>query len=501
MNRGDGESSNGTGRLKSARSFFKRVREIDSLKEDLVLKKIHAILKGPPVYLVGGAVRNSLLSKPITPDYDFAAEGDIKALSAMAAKGLGGTSFVLDEETSTYRVAVKKKGRAAAYAVDIAPVKNGDIICDLRMRDFTVNAMAVRLKDLFEAFEPLLLDPAGGVEDVERRALRCVSTGVFDDDPLRCLRAFRLSQQYGLEVDEETLNLIKEKSVLLASISAERIRDEIISIFSSQAASKTIERLYSAGVVKIILPEASGWADVEGYNLLGHSLKTLDEAEKLLASIYSGGFPGAGMLKRHFEAPIGPVKKKSLFKAAAFFHDTGKPLTISREEGRLRFIGHDFEGSRLVMEILRRLKFSNRFAGEVSNLVKNHHRVFMLAQLKDRTPRARGHFFRASGGSSGVDLLCLSLADARATRGGEDEELYRLVIEMLDFYFGVYTRKKQRPILNGKEIMDIFKVPEGPVVGEIISKISEGVERGAVRNKREALEYVKAWLKADRGRG
>ncbi|MBI5344963.1 MAG: hypothetical protein HZB83_06460, partial [Deltaproteobacteria bacterium] len=96
---------------------------------------------------------------------------------------------------------------------------------------------------------------------------------------------------------------------------------------------------------------------------------------------------------------------------------------------------------------------------------------------------------------SGVDLLCLSLVDARATRGKEDEGLLRLVIGMLGFYYQSYAKKRPKPLLNGNELRMVFGVPEGRTVGAIINKISLGIEAGEIRNKKDAVIYVRRWLR------
>lgn len=463
----------------------------NALENDPVLKLVFALPGGADVYLVGGVLRNLLLSKPLAPDYDFVLEGDIKGFSEKAAERSGGTPFLLDEETSSYRVVVNGKD----LVLDFSSIKCGGITEDLGKRDFTVNALAARLGDIFSGKEGFLIDPCGGKDDAERKILRAVSGRSFDEDPLRCLRAVRISQQYGLEIEASTLALVGEKSALLQMTSAERVRDELFLIFASKGTPEALSILYSTGIIKTVLPEISGWEDIGNYDLLRHSLKTLEEAERLIDDVCRGSFPVyARELKERFEAPNGAARNYIIFKLGAFFHDFGKQYTASREEGRLRFIGHDFEGSGRIKEPLERLKFSKKAIGELSNLIKNHHRVFMLAALKERTYRAKAHLIRASGEAAALDLLCLALADARATRGGEDPELYEIVKEMIGFYFETYLKKKPRPLLSGDEVMRVFKVPEGPLVGEALKAVSDGIERGEIKTKKEARERIRKWL-------
>lgn len=486
------DKETGTGRTDSARSFFKGFKGLERLREDLIIKEVYSA-GGPQVYLVGGVLRNLALSVPAVPDYDFVVKGDPRELSEKMAARLSGASFILDKETSAYRVVAG--GTENGYTLDLSPMKGQEIVFDLLKRDFTVNAMAVDLSALFGKGEPFLIDPCNGVADAEARLLRTVSDGVFADDPLRMLRALRLSRQYGLTVSDDTRTLVKENAGLISGVSAERTREELVLLFLCRGAAGGISSLYATGLAGVIFPEIVNWADVDGYDLLTHSLKTLEEAERLLDGISGQSFPAVWeRLKELFNGSTGSVPNRAFFKLVAFFHDFGKPYAISREGGRLRFIGHDSKGAEAVKEVFTRLKFSGKAAREAASLVKNHHRAFMLASLENPTDRTRAHFFRAAGGEPGILLLCLALADARATRGGEDPELYKLCLEMMRFYYDVYLRKKPRPLLSGAEIMEIFKVEEGPIVGGIIQEMNRGVESGAVKTRKDAVRHIKKWL-------
>jgi tRNA nucleotidyltransferase/poly(A) polymerase len=121
-------------------------------------------------------MRNVALGEPLPFDYDLAIDGD-------------------------------------SYTIDAAPFKGGDIITDLANRDFTVNALAVKVDELFVHKEPVIVDPFGGMKDVEAKLLRVVYDQAFDDDPLRVLRAVRISQQYGLKITEETEDLVEKKAL------------------------------------------------------------------------------------------------------------------------------------------------------------------------------------------------------------------------------------------------------------------------------------------------
>ncbi|MBI5559749.1 MAG: HD domain-containing protein [Deltaproteobacteria bacterium] len=459
------------------------------LRGDRIVREVYSLSNGlkAPVYMVGGALRNIFLKKEPGRDYDFSLLGDVRGFSQGLSKALGGSFFLLDEESPTWRIVIKKGPIAT---IDISLLKDGDVLRDLGKRDFTVNAIALSIPDLFGKEIPGLIDPHRGLRDIEEMVLRAVSPRVFDEDPLRLLRAIRLSQQYAFRIEESTGALIKEKGALLSESAAERIRDEVALIFSHPGSWGSIEKLFQAGILGVIFPELKGWGSLAGYDLLGHSLNTLREAEVILS-----GRPLHAGLKGHFEGMTGGIGREAVFKIGAFLHDIGKPAAMKFEEGVLGFIGHEVEGEAAVKRVLKRLKMSRKAVKAVATLVRNHHRIFTLAGLPKPSLRARSHFFNSAGGELGCDLLLIGLSDARATGGGEDERLLRVVLDMLGFYFDVYSKRKPKPLLSGDEIKHVFGVDEGPAVGEIMREISEGVEEGAVRTKKDAVAYVRRHLK------
>ena len=464
-----------------------------SLKEDFMVRTLHRLTEeeGIRVYLVGGVLRDAALRGRWTKDYDVVTEDGSERVAMWIASKFGAKGFLMDPERDIWRV-VKKRG-SPQFTIDIAPIDGATIEEDLRKRDFTINSLAVDIERLYCSPTLSVFDPAGGIEDLRLRRLRLTSPDGFKRDPLRLLRALRLCQLHHLRLERTTRRLIKEQAPLIKGVAPERIKEELLIIFSHPDTARTIKELFRLNLVEYILPELNSWRQCRGYDILSHSLKTLEEAEGVLEDRLMREFPS---LKEHFsgELPSG-VTRGAVFKLAALLHDCGKPATMKVERGELKFWGHDVEGERLSKNILKRIRVGRKTSNIVSTIVRNHHRLFTLVQLENPTDRAKNHFFNALGGELGLDLLCLGIADARATRGGEDPELYAFVKEMLRFYFEVYTRERPEPILDGHEIMEIFGVEQGPMVGRIKRKIEEGVEKGIVRDKESAIEYVREWLK------
>lgn len=465
------------------------------LKKDPILKAIFdaANISGVKPYLVGGIVRNLILRRPFGLDYDVVLNSNIKEIANIIAKKLKGNPFLLDKESGAYRVAIKQE--SGILNIDISPYNGRNISEDLSDRDFTINAMAVDIISLFTQKKTSLVDIFNGRADAKNKIIRMIKPKTFDDDPLRLLRALRLSAQYGLIIDKETERCIKEKAGLLTKSSWERIRDEFFLILASCKSAHYVGRLQELSLLREIIPEIGEWEDLAGYNLLNHAFKTLEQGENLYNELNEFAPEVAGHIEKYFQTQIGSAYRNGLFKLALFIHDAGKPATMKQENGRMRFIGHEAEGEIIAKRMARRLKLSRGAILFVSRLVRNHHRVFNLASLEKVTERSMAHLFRATGGEDGIALVLLALADARATRNGDDPELAAFVRKLIDFYYKTYAVSKPRPILNGNEVMKIFGVSEGVMVGRILRKLAEAEGNGIIKNKRDAVGFVKEWMK------
>jgi tRNA nucleotidyltransferase/poly(A) polymerase len=190
------------------------------------------ILAGEQAWVVGGAIRDELLGRPVL-DLDVVCAEPERAARALYARGADGV-FPLSEQFGAWRVVLDR-----SRTVDFAPLQGGSIEADLGRRDFTVNAIA----------EPLAggatVDPFGGREDVERRTLRPVAATAFDDDPLRLLRAVRLEDELGFRLLPEAEELVRAKAPLVTRAAGERILDEL-----RRLSADGFERLAELGLLE-----------------------------------------------------------------------------------------------------------------------------------------------------------------------------------------------------------------------------------------------------------
>jgi Poly A polymerase head domain len=202
------------------------------------------VLEGEEAWVVGGAVRDELLGREVI-DFDIACADPRRAARAFA-RGSGGSPFPLSERHGAWRVALDGE-----RTVDFTPLGKG-IEQDLASRDFTINAIAVPL----QGGDPL--DPHGGLTDLEARRLRAVSPSIFDDDPLRLLRAVRLEEELDVELDPETEALVREHAALVTEPAGERILAEL-----ERLRPRGFFRLHELGLLEPLGGSLEGLARVE----------------------------------------------------------------------------------------------------------------------------------------------------------------------------------------------------------------------------------------------
>ncbi|MFQ5867547.1 MAG: CCA tRNA nucleotidyltransferase [bacterium] len=480
------------------------------------------------VFLVGGFLRDLLLGKK-TKDFDLVPEGDAEKFARSFATEVGGSFVLLDEKNRIYRVVKQKiserKGKQI-FNLDFSQMRGRKIEKDLLLRDFTIDAMAVRLDwiegnlEIFRRVKllPKVVDPSGGLADLKKEVIRKISPKIFDDDPLRLLRGYRLAATLEFAIERETENEIRKKVDLIRNVAKERVRDELFKILSTPRSYLYFRRLHTVGLLSRIIPEIETMKDKpENYyhreGLWGHSLETLKSLEEILSNLVKL-FPGISrkIIANLDEKIFGEVERKTLLKWAAIFHDIGKPKTVRREHGRVRFFGHEEAGTSLVIEIMEGLKFSNKAIKIVERMVVHHMRPGNLSEAPHLTDRAIHRFFRDLS-QEGVATLLLSLADRYSYRKilpDRDIELVseisqksinkheKTVRKMLRRYYYHKERILPKSLVRGDEIMESFNLPQGPLIGKLLRRLGEAQAGGKLKNREEALQFLKEILEEEK---
>jgi poly(A) polymerase len=458
-----------------------------------IAKKSHQEL-----YLVGGVLRDLHLKGSISEDIDFLVERDVESIARQFALAYDGNSFCLDDDRGNYRAIIHDNG--TYHTADFAPLLENQIVTDLKNRDFTINAIALRVGDIFEHEAPPFIDPTGGIDDLARKSIRMCSLHAFEDDPVRLLRAVRFAQQCRCTIEPGTERLIREAKERLPTCSWERIRNEFFLILNQPGAYDALKQLDNLGLLSILLPEIDGMRGVDqgshhAYTLFEHALRTVAYMEMILLDP-ERFFPRHRGVLQHFfaQAVEGAIPGRALAMFIALLHDIGKPSTCIKHDGEIHFYGHEGVGMKIACQIAARFKLAKKTETILKKAIQHHMRPLQLQLLQRVTDRARYRLIRDLDGAI-LYILILALADAMATREVDAVDpksipLYPVIADLLEFYCSDRPDKGEIALLSGKEIMEILQLKPGKKVGAIIEEIREAERQGLISTKEEALALV-----------
>lgn len=451
---------------------------------------------GFEAYIVGGCVRDLLLGKE-PKDWDITTNAkpeeiqEIFSFFANATEdkpatfyenrfGTVGVKTGSEEESlkvievTTFRVEAKYTDKRHPDEVKFAEKLEED----LKRRDFTVNAMALKLetgniknetKELkkegfkFQVPSFMVIDLFNGQEDLENKIIRAVGDANerFNEDALRMLRAIRFAVALGFNIEEGTFKAIQKNAGWLEAIAKERVRDELEKIIMSPAPEKGIELLREAGLLKYIIPELENGIKVTQdrhhiYNVYEHNLMSLKFA--------------------------GQKKYNLVVRLAALLHDIGKPRTKVIREGIATFYNHEVASAKMAIRILDRLRFPRQVIERVANLIRYHMFVYDVGVV---TAAAVRRLLVKVGPENVEDLIAVRVAD-RLGSGVPKAQPYRL----RHFQYMV-ERVQYDPIsvkmlkINGNDLMEILAIQPGPIIGGILEVLlAEVVEDPKLNDKK-----------------
>ena len=427
---------------------------------------------GHEIYLVGGSLRDALLGRPPS-DLDFATSArpdEIREVVddwADAVYGVGeqfGTVGVRkgDElhEITTFRDEIyRQESRKPEVSF------SDNIETDLSRRDFTVNAMALRLPD------PELIDPFGGLTHLAERRLRTpLSPEVsFTDDPLRMLRLFRFVSEIGFIPDEETMSAVSELSDRLVIVSAERIRDELSKLIVGENVTDALWGLIQTDLADQFLPELT---------MLKMEQDPVQRHKDVLA---------------HTIAVIEKTEPRLVIRLAALLHDIGKPATREFGPGGVTFHHHEVVGARMARERLRALRFESRIVDDVSQLVFLHLRPHTYKMGWSDSAVRR---YVRDAGPLLDDLNQLVRCDVTTANAGRALKIQRRIDDLERSIADLEEREELasiRPPINGHAVMKHLGIAPGPVVGEIMDMLLEYRLDEGPYSEEEALKLVDEW--------
>jgi len=483
--------------------------------------------QGVNAWLVGGASRD-LARGAVPADLDLAVDGDGLALARALADNLGGAFVTLDDERSTGRVVIPARADAPSLTVDIARLRAPDIEGDLRLRDFTVNALAIPLSAVSSPASRLpppasWIDPTGGLADLRAGVLRACGPTSMTDDPLRTLRAGRLGAALELRAAPELAAQIRAAAAGLANVAAERVRDELLKLLDCSVSVPWLRYLDECGVLTTVLPELEPSRDcaqprIHFLPVLAHMLETVASLEWLLHGLGAGwlaaevdvALPVAVRINPDLprelpyaeryrtllgELHAGGRRRVALLKLATLIHDNAKPQTKEiHSDGKVSFYGHQEIGADVAAEIARRLRLSRQDSSYVALVVREHMRPGQLRAGEVITARALVRFFRDLG-DAGPDVLLHELADHMAARGPHLQPDYwrehlTWIGVMLDAYWG-QPEERRVPLLRGNDLIAELGLVPGPQIGALLRAIGEAHAVGEISRREEAIALAR----------
>ncbi|MBL7832698.1 MAG: HD domain-containing protein [Cyclobacteriaceae bacterium] len=435
---------------------------------------------GVQAFVVGGYVRDLLLTRE-SKDIDFVCVGSGIELAAKVAAALGpkvkvnvfknfGTAQISMDDLDIEFVGARKESYRTESRKPI--VEDGTLDDDQKRRDFTINAMAICLNE--KQFGELV-DPFNGQADLKNKLIKTPLDPAitFSDDPLRMMRAIRFASQLNFDIDADTFQAITDQKDRIKIVSQERITDELNKIILSRVPSYGFKLLFQSGLLKEFFPEM---VLLQGVEYVGgnahkdnfyHTLQVLDNVAKVSDDLW--------------------------LRWSAILHDIAKPQTKRYHKVHgFTFHGHEDKGARMVPGIFRRLKLPMNDRMEfVQKLVRMHLRPIPLS--REVTDSAIRRLLFEAGND--IDAL-MKLCRADITSKNNDKvnrflkNFDRVEEKMAEVESKDHIRNFQPPV-TGDEIIAMFNIPPGRMIGEIKERIKEAILEGEIRNDREeALQLL-----------
>jgi len=414
---------------------------------------------GHVAYWAGGCVRDMV--RGVTPhDYDIATSATPEQVQQLFSKTIPvGAQFgvvLVVEEEHQFEVATFRSDDAYVDGRRPESVRHASPEQDAQRRDFTINGL------FFDPVDGRIVDFVGGRADIERKLVRTIGepSHRFSEDKLRLLRAVRFAANLGFDIEPRTFHSLKDMAAQIEAVSAERIRDELIKIFTRANAGCGLALLDESGLLAQILPEVSAMKGIE----------------------QPADFHPEGDVFTHTRLMLDllPANPSVVLAFAVLLHDVGKPPTFQRAPDRIRFNEHDRIGAEMAEQILRRLRFSNDEINRMVLCVREHMRMQHVKEMRPAKLK------RILSRETFADELELHRIDCEAShRNLENYEFLKskaaeLPPEVL----------KPKPLVTGHDVLALG-VPPGPLVGQILREIEELQLDEHFKSAEEALAYAK----------
>ena len=413
--------------------------------------------RGIQLYLVGGSVRDLLLKRQTT-DIDFALASDAIQFAKAFAASISATCIALEENPSTARVIVKRHdiSQRPSLSMDFAQFRAASVTEDLRLRDLTINAMAIAFENVelvtnkvCEQNSVHVIDPCGGMKDLETGLLRFPSEQVVRDDPVRLLRIYRFAAQLDFKIAAGAINLVTKHRALLSKVASERCRDELMKILNIKKSHPYLQQLETVGLLTEIVP----------------SMKAADSSWNPLEAFEKSPIPMELHVYRseindYLQENLGAeVNRRSLIKLSLLLGDNC--------DG----VGAQLRLSRKATQFMKRL-----LSG--AKALKN--------EIQQLTPKQIIRFLRTYASDWWGILLYAAASHPM------DPTSLKQIANM--YYEHILPIRKQGRLITGDDLIKHFDLKEGQQIGRLLKEIEERQFDGEIRTREEALTAIAALI-------
>ena len=413
--------------------------------------------RGVQLYLVGGSVRDLLLGRQTT-DFDFTLASDaIQFAKAFAAK-IGAIAIALEENPPTARVIVKQDytSHPSQLSMDFAQFRAPSLTDDLRLRDLTINAMAIAFENV-QTFTnkshdynlSQVIDPCGGMKDLETGLLRFPNKQVVIADPVRLLRIYRFAAQLDFHISQHAIDLVIAYRSMLPHVAAERCRDELMKIFSVKKAHPYLQQMDAAGLLTQVVPT------IKETHRAWISLETFEESP-IPADLNAYRTEINHYLQEEVSTEI---KRCSLIKLCLL-------------------LGNNLEG---IGECLR---FSRKAVQFMECLISGSQKLKNI--IPQLTQKQINRFLRTYA-SDWWGILLYSAASSPI----ESAILKQIADTYYEHILPIY---KQGRLITGNDLIQEFHLKEGEQIGDLLKEIEDRQFDGEIRTREEAFAAVAALI-------
>jgi len=472
-------------------------RELRSFKPLVHVQKI-ARRHATAVYLVGGAIRDCLHGGTVLHDCDFVVTSDVREFAVTFAQAVKGTVIPWDQN----QVRVVFKHGEQHICFDFSRMHGNCIEDDLIRRDFTINACAVAVDDLWACTEPNIIDPCGGRRDLENGRIVCCGPTCFVDDPVRMLRGVRLARELSFSLDPSVFAAMTSHADRIAAASRERIKREFFLVLGAGNAYQSLQELHQTGLLEYIIPDIKEFYFVRQSpphcdTLFHHQMKTVRHVDILRGEGYQRFGQYAATIRDYAARFVEEgVSRESLLVFTALLHDSGKVKTAQIKNDRITFYGHELHGSLINKRIARQIGLGHTAQKIIEKLTLSHMRLLQLCLLDKVTERAGIRLIRDCEDVF-WELLILSCADSLAT-GREEEQtgiqhtIMALALQLAQRRTSAAYVTHAQPLLTGHDIQQILGIPEGPEIGAILAELHKREQQGLCETRQDALLWLQS---------